>query len=297
MLAMPPARILLPLIAVLLCALLMAGCDWYPQGETALRALPYPYEAGAAIDDGSEPTCLSSRGVRFIYDGEEVRTAGQDAACSLVDRGRQLQESLAFLYSRREWRGSSFFANRLFEPHVTADGSTVYAYKVYGGVIAHLPHEMPWDDASQVTAVVTYELAAKSGVMIVGGAKDRERSFGAVRIGLGRGAIHLVGRDRLLAYGFVRRYLKWDATHADDAVIIHVRAVNDGVTKPWVPTVEELDGITFYTPDPGRTRVMVAGQELSDVSVNPPDRTYRGSVTINAPPVQPTPTTLPGASS
>ena len=164
-------------------------------------------------------------------------------------------------------------------------------------MIAHLPSEMPWDDAAQVTAAVTYELAAKSGVMIVGGAEDRRGSFGAVRANLGRGAIHFVGRDRLLAYGFIRRYLEWDVSRADDGVIIHVRAVNDGVMKPWVPTVEELDGITFYTPDPGRTRVMVAGQELSDVSVNPPDRTYRSSVTIHVPPVQPTLTTPPGASS
>ena len=294
--AMPAVRVLSLLMPVLLCALLMAGCDWYRQDEIALRALPYPYEAGVAVDDGSEPACLRSRGIRFVYDGEEVHTAGQDAACSLVDRVRQLWESLSFLYSRREWRGGSFFANRLFEPHGTVDGGTVYAYKAYGGLIAHLPSQMRQDDAAQVTEAITYELAAKGGVMIVGGAKDRQGIFGAVRAHLGRGAVHLVERDRLLAYGFVRRYLEWDATSADDGVTVHVRAVNDGVTEPWVPTVEELDGITFYTPDPGRTRVVVAGQELSDVSVNPPDRTRRGSVTIHVPPIQPATITIPGTS-
>lgn len=269
----------------LLCVLLVTGCDWYQQGETALRAVPYPHNAGVSIDDGSEPVCLSARGVRFVYDGEAVRTAGQDAACSLVDRGRQLWESLTFLYSRREWRGGSFFANRLFEPRVTEDGGTVYAYKAYGGLIAQPPREMLWDGAAQVTEAITYELAAKGGVMIVGGAKERRWPFGAVRASLGGGAVYLVGRDRLLTYSFVRRYLEWDVTSSNDGVTIRVRAVNDGVTKPWVPTVEELDGITFYTPDPGRTRVVLAGQELSDVSVNPPDRTGRGSVTISNPPV------------
>lgn len=77
------------------------------------------------------------------------------------------------------------------------------------------------------------------------------------------------GRDRLLTYSLVRRYLEWDATRTDGGVTIHVRAVNDGVTEPWIPTVDELDGITFYTLDPGRTRVVVAGEELSDVSVTP----------------------------
>jgi len=209
-------------MSVLLCALLMTACDWYRQDETALRALPYPYEAGVAIDDGSEPVCLSSRGVRFVYDGEEVRTAGQDAACSLVDRGRQLGESLAFLYSRREWRGGSFFANRLFEPRVAADSSTVYTYKAYGGLVARLPHEMPRDTAAQITEAITYELAAKGAVMIVGGAKDQQEFLGAMRANPGRGAVYFVGRDRLLEYGFIRRYLQWDATSADDGVTIHV---------------------------------------------------------------------------
>ena len=274
MLTMPPVRILRLLMPVLLCALLMTGCDWYEHGEVALRALPYPYDAGVAVDDESKPACLSSRGVRFVYDGEEVRTAGQDAVCSLVDRGRQLWESLTFLYSRREWRGGSFFANRLFEPHVTADGSTVYVYKTYAGLIAHPPREILMNGATQAAEAITYELTAKGGVMIVGGAEDRRWPFEAVPIHLGqehvRGRVRCVGRDRLLTYSFVRRYLKWSATSADDGVTIHVRAVNDGVTEPWVPTVEELDGITFYTPDPGRTRVVVAGEELSDVSVTPP---------------------------
>ena len=77
---LPPARILFPLMPVLLCMLLATGCDWYRHDETTLRALPYPHDAGVAVDDGSEPTCLSSRGVTFVYDGDEVRTAGQDAA-------------------------------------------------------------------------------------------------------------------------------------------------------------------------------------------------------------------------
>ena len=283
---------------ILIPVLLATGCDWYGQEDIALRALPYPYEAGVAVDDGTEPGCLASRGVKFVYDDEGVRTAGQDAACSLVDRGKQLWESLAFLYSRREWRGSSFFANRLFEPWTSGDGITEYAYKRYAGSIAQLPLRMPSDAAAQVAEAVAYELKAKGGVMIVAGpATDRQRLFASVtahmRLEHQRGGVYYVERDRLLGYSFVRRYLEWNATRTDDGVTIYVRAVNGGVAKPWVPTVEELEGITFYTPDPERTRVLVAGQELSNVSVNPPDRTRRGSVTLRPTAVQPTP---PGTS-
>jgi len=290
---------------VLLCVLLATGCDWYQQDEIALRTLRYPYDAGVAIDDGSEPVCLSSHGVRFVYDGEDVGTVGQDAVCSLVDRGKQLWESLAFLYSRREWRVGSFLANRLFEPQTLDGGVTAYAYKRHTGSIARLPLRIPSDVAAQIAEAVAYELKAKSGVMIMAvPSADRQRSFASVtahmRLEHQRGGVYYVERDRLLSHSFVCRYLGWNATRTDDGVTIYVRAVDDGVTEPWVPTVEELDGVTFYTPDPGRTRVMVAGRELPDVSVNPPDRTYRGSVTIHIPPVQPpvlpAPTSPPGTS-
>ncbi len=286
------------ILAILIPALLATGCDWYAQEDIALRALPYPYEAGVAVDDRTEPGCLASRGVKFVYDDEEVRTAGQGAACSLVDRGKQLWESLAFLYSRREWRGSSFFANRLFEPRTSGDGITEYSYKRYAGSIAQLPLRMPSDVAAQVAEAVAYELKAKGGVMIVAGpSTDRQGLFASVtthmRLEHQRGGVYYVERDRLLAYGFVRRYLEWNAARTNGEVIIHVSAVDDGVTEPWIPTLKELEGITFYTPDPERTRVLVAGQELSNVSVNPPDRTRRGSVTVRPTAVQPIP---PGTS-
>ncbi len=287
-------------LSVLLLALLVAGCDWYGQDDVALRPLPYPYDAGVAVDTGVEPGCLAERGVRFAYGGEDVRTAGQDAACSLVDRGRQLWESLAFLYSEREWRAGSFFANRLFEPRAPEDGVTAYHYKRYAGSIVDLPGRMPSDVASQAAEALAYELRAKRGVMIVGRPSDEgASSFASVmarmRLEHEQGRIYFVERDRLLAYGFVRRYLDWSAERTDEGVTVRVRGVGGGLVDPWIPTLEELEGITFYTPDPERTRVFVAGEMLQDVTVNPPDWTRRGSVTIRSTPtrpvqIQPTPT-------
>ncbi|MFH1865594.1 MAG: hypothetical protein ABIK85_06900 [Candidatus Eisenbacteria bacterium] len=282
------------IVFTLMLVLFVAGCDWYGHDEVALRPLPYPYDAGVAVDSGGEPDCLAEHGVRFVYGGEEVRTAGQDAACSLVDRGRQLWESLVFLYSGREWRARSFFANRLFEPRTSDDGVTSYEYKRYAGSISRLPSRMPSDAAARVAEALAYELRAKGGVMIVAGPRaDRAGPFASavahIRLEHERGRVYYGERDRLLAYGFVRRYLDWDAVRTDDGVTIRVRAVSDGLVEPWVPTLKELEGITFYTPDPGRTRVFVAGEMLQDVTVNPPDWTRRESVTIRPAPTQPTP--------
>jgi hypothetical protein len=275
------------ILSVLALALLVAGCDWYGLEEVSLRPLPYPYGAGAAIDNDGEPACLAEHGIAFVFDREEVGTAGQDAACSLVDRGRQLWEALAFLYAEREWRGQSFFANRLLEP-LAMEGGSAHAYKRYVGSISDLPPGMPDDVVAQVTEAVAYEVAAKGGVMIVAGrSSDRHGPSASVmdhlRLEHQRGRVYYVERDRLLSYSFVRRYLEWSAVSSDDGVTIHIRAVDDGVAEPWIPTPEELTGITFYTPDPEGTRVFVAGTELPGVTANAPDWTKRGSVTIGSP--------------
>jgi hypothetical protein len=119
--------------------------------------------------------------------------------------------------------------------------------------------------------------------MIVGGDPDRQWPFTAASLELFRGGVSALSRDRLLGYGFIRRYLDWSATRSDAGVTIDIRAVDDGVTESWVPTIEELDGITFYTPDPSRTRVRLGGEDLTEISINPRDRTHRASVTIHAP--------------
>ena len=280
-------------LTVLLLVLVAAGCDWYGQDDVALRALPYPYAAGVALDGGDEPRCLAEHGVSFAYGGEEVRTTGQDAACSLVDRGRQLWESLAFLRSEREWRARSFFANRLFEPGTPDGGGATYTYKIYAGSVSHLPSHMPPGVAAQVAEAMVYELTAKGAVMVMRGSTDESGPFASVvdhmRREHGKGRVYFVERDRLLAYGFVRRFLDWEAVRADDGVTIRVHAVDDGLAEPWVPTLRELEGITFYTPEPERTRVFVAGEMLQGLVVNPADQTRRGSVTIRSAPSQTSP--------
>lgn len=286
-------RVAVGMSSALAIVLLVTGCDWYGQ-DAALRPLPYPYDAGVAVDGDGDAGCLEERGIRFVYGGEQVRTAGQDAACSLVDRGRQLWEFLAFLYSEREWRAGSFFANRLFEPRVSESGTTAFEYKRYAGTAVNTPDAMPQDVVIQAAEVLVYELRVKRGVMIVSRtAAGNTAAFDSVvaylKLEHERGTVYCVERDRLLAYAFVHRYLDWSAARSDDGIDIHVRCVDDGLAEPWTPTLKELEGITFYTPDPRRTRVFVAGEMLEEVTVNLPDWTRRGSVTIRPVSAEPGP--------
>lgn len=283
-----------PLATSLVVAILLigSGCGWHGRDEFSLRPLPYPFEAAVAVHEGDVPEVLAERGVTFVDDIEDVGTAGQNAPCSLVDRGRQFWEALVFLHQRREWRGASFFANRLLEPHLTDDGAVVYSFKTHVGRLSSLRPAMPSDVVAQVAAAVTYELKAKGGVMVLGAAgrygeeRPPHRLHGSIAghfaAEQNEGRVLVVGLGELLRYDFVRSHIVWDAERADSGVTIHIRAIDDGLGCRWVPSPGELDGVTFYTPDPERTRVILNGEDVPSITVNPPDHTRRGSVTVHA---------------
>jgi hypothetical protein len=275
--------------AVILALLLGAGCDWYGD-DVSMRPLPYPYDAAIAVHEGTVPAPLAHRGITFIDDQEDVRTAGQNAACSLVDRGRQLWESVLFLLERKEWRGASFFGNRLLESCSEDAGPGVYSFKTHVGRLALLGGSMPPDVMSQIAAGVTYELTAKGGVMVLGtpaGPGPGRSPFRMhapvarhIEAAQSEGRVREFELGELLAYDFVRRYLVWNVEQSDGWTLIEVEAVDDGLGGRWIPTLSELSGITFYTPSPERTRVLLNGSEIPEVTPNAPDRTRRGSVTI-----------------
>jgi hypothetical protein len=275
-------------LAALACGAVL-GCGWQGAGEVSLRNAPYPYDACAAIDDGADVDPLPQRGVGFVWSGLRVGTIGQDSMCSLIDRGRQLWEALRHLAVEREWRGSSFFGNRLAEA-VLADGSCTHAFKTCVGRVPLAGGGIPDHVAVGMADAAIYELRAKGGLSIIGSPPNED--------GLRRpavlaepvtdllfrqrdeGRLYLVDIERLLAYDFVRRHLDWSAETREGTVTIDIRAVDDGHGNRWVPSPKELRGITFYTPDALHTRVLVAGRETTDVAANGRDNTRRESVTI-----------------
>ena len=276
-------------LAVLTCVV-ASGCGWPGGGDVFLRNAPYPYEACAAVDDGAEVSPLEDRGVAFAWSGRTVGTVGQDAMCSLIDRARQLWEALVFLVRNREWEGRAFFGNRPVEPAL-APGSLVHAFKTCVGRVPVAGSGIPEHVAADMAEAVIYELCAKGGLTIIGsppGAEGERKPAvlqEAVSEYLALAAeerrLWLVDLGRLLSYDFVRRNLVWTAGNEDGQITIRIEGVDDGHGNAWVPTLDELDGITFYTPSAVGTRVLLAGREVTGLAMNPRDRTRRESVTIH----------------
>ncbi len=312
--------------AILVC--LAAGCGWESREEIALRKFPYPYVAavsmagdvGVAVTDDREQPLLS-RGIAFVDGGELVHTVGQDAACSLVDYGRQLFEYLSHAFVTGEWTGRAVFANHLLEPWqpgerdapVPAAGVTDaaaveagtdggvspwepdlrrYSFRKYAGRWGRVPGVGSGELGRQLSEGILLELKAKGGWMLVDVRLAESESDaspwtpGSLDALLALEEEHREGRlyvtmpGRFLAANLIYRYLDWEATHSGDRVEIRIRGVRDEAGGLWVPTLDDLQGLTFYTPAPANTRLYVAGEEIEGLVRNPADHTRRESVSI-----------------
>jgi len=56
--------------------------------------------------------------------------------------------------------------------------------------------------------------------------------------------------------------------------------VEDPVFGSLVPTVQNLQGITFYVPDKDKVQIYVGGKEIENIRRNPADYRGRESATI-----------------
>jgi hypothetical protein len=94
------------------------------------------------------------------------------------------------------------------------------------------------------------------------------------------GNIYVTTTSRLLNYYIHQRYLDWTYESENGEIVIRIRSIKDPLQGDFLPTVEDLQGITFYVPDKAKVRVLLGGHALENSRRNPPDYTGRPSVTI-----------------
>jgi hypothetical protein len=266
---------------------------WWPGSPNTQQVGPLPEQLG---DDPESPAyhtdLLIPYGVRFVDRYEIVHTVGQDAPSALRDRATQAVEALRYRVSAREWRARSIFANRLVEPWELDDGRLVYSFKRFIGKERGRGAAGSRELARALEGRVLDELKAKGGYMLVythpwrnpGGGLVAPEAVEALR-GLARehheGRIFVTTTRNLLTYNVVTRSLDWSATSAEDSSIdVEIQGIDDALTGRRPPRPAELQGITFYTPDPARTRILVGGEPIGSVRANPADHTGVESVTI-----------------
>jgi len=95
-----------------------------------------------------------------------------------------------------------------------------------------------------------------------------------------RGNIYVTTTSKLLNYYLNHKYLNWSYETKGDEIIITISNVQDPVFGSFIPTIQDLQGITFYVPHKYKTRIYINDKEIVNIRKNPPDSKDRESITI-----------------
>lgn len=272
---------------------LVAGCANEERPAVALRRFPAPYRAAVAVADErapGAPVAVLFDGRLSVVPGPRVGTVGQDAPCSLIDRARQFWACVLGYFRTGRWPSAVHFGNRLLDPGPEGHHCKLFASSWPGraGSFAEALDRL-------LTDRVLLELEAKGGYMVAvppGPTADSagtngigpEGRLSALRARIARvgrtGRIIAVDPDRLLAWRIAESSLVWSCEEGPDRIEIRIESIEDDVIGSIEPNAADLAGVTFYTPMPGSTVVLLRGQVIDGISLNPPDHTRTPSVTI-----------------
>lgn len=231
-------------------------------------------------------------GVRFVERFDITHTVGQDARSSVRDRLVQTVEAARYLMAHDPARASGVFGNRLLTPCRLGDGSGVHCFRRFIGRERGMERAGSAELASQLAPRVLRELISKRGWMSVythpwrnGGrqglidprAADALRGLAAMQ---SEGSIYVTTTSKLLRLNLLLKGLEWRSEKTPDGPVILAERVRDDVNGSWLPAPDDLAGLTFYTPDPHRTRVFAGSAQVARLVTNPADETGAASVSV-----------------
>jgi hypothetical protein len=93
------------------------------------------------------------------------------------------------------------------------------------------------------------------------------------------GRILVTTTRRLLGYRRAVRETTYDSGCDGEGLSIHVNMQSNKASASAL-SMNDLDGLTFYVPDPGATRVTIDGREIRNTRRNPRDHTGQPSVSL-----------------
>ncbi len=85
--------------------------------------------------------------------------------------------------------------------------------------------------------------------------------------------------SKLLNYYVHHKYLFWRSWDSSDTTFIQIDSISNEVEGSFIPTAEQLEGITFYVPESQKI-LLYAGETLIPLIHNKKDETGRTSVSV-----------------
>jgi len=180
-----------------------------------------------------------------------------------------------------------------------ADGKKIYAFTRYYGPGWHVENLKDQISSANLDTlvssgkymVVVNHLAFTTGDIDTDPPMDTDPPFNASNTAALRnlaqryenGDIYVTATYKLLWYNFIHDNLNWSVTgNCASGNTFNITNVTDTAFGNFVPTIEDLQGITFYTDCPANTSVILNGTNVTNqMQTNPAD--YQGHQSISFP--------------
>ncbi len=238
---------------------------------------------------------LERFGVRYVETYGFAGVIGQDVSPGTWDWLRNAGNTVMSLFaSMRKGGWDLKFGNRLLSEIILDDDSRFLRFNRCLNLDLKTP--LAAVDVNSVATTLSGEnldkLVESGGYMIAftrlgsnlpysewAPAKARRALKGvANRVRAGR--LFVTTTSRLLDYNQVHKNLVWDWTDKDGEYIIEIQGVKPPLEPYFGEEIEQLQGITFYSPNPENTVIYYKGEIIFPLQVNPPDYSGQGSVSI-----------------
>lgn len=238
---------------------------------------------------------LPAFGVRYLNFADHTAMIGLEAEEGI---DRWLKKQAEFVKSAwtstRDMKIDLNWNNRLLNEYTLDDGRKFFRFRSFinpEGIIPEGGFDVNYL-AKQLSDEILDRLIEVEGYMILHTRLGDNESYAewipsearAALANLARrfenGEIMVTTSSRLLDYYIVSEILDWTWTKKGDAYIIEINKQPLETSVNFEITREVLQGLTFYTPAPEKTRIIFEGAVITPMDINIEEESGRSSVSI-----------------
>ena len=228
---------------------------------------------------------LKEYGIKYFWTSQLTHLVGQDSNINATNYLKnQIQKLLAVKYLGKQI--PPFFSNRLMDKIKQDDRSEINSFMRFINPWGKYSYTDAKNFPNQLSSKVISELKANGGFMILythlGNYNNPNKILPDTTVESlrnlakenNRGNIFITTTTRLLTYYEVYRYINVEEKNIDDK-----RIINLSFKDEFLPSIEDLAGLTFYTNNPENTFIFFNSTQLETI-INSVDYTGRFSVSI-----------------
>lgn len=246
-------------------------------------------------------------GIRFVWIGAPTRIIGQSTANSssalstVFDPQYPLRSSINTLKEIRKnalgrWGDERYVIcrqNQLTRVVQLEDGQRVHEFVRYcnhpvriseGATSRGLAYVISRRAMEHLKAVqgfaIVYTHLGKNGDCEQFIAPETQKRLRDLERDYRNGEVYVTTTSKLLNYHHAHRYAAWSCQQTNGCTQIHIHTLHDPAFGETIPTIEQLQGLTFYVPDSSRADIYVQGVKVKGVQRHPADGSGMASVTI-----------------